>query len=670
MADTTLISYDLNGKKLSFANWISNLSPEETPFVSMTGKENISQTLFQWQTDSLENAAANAVIEGSVAEAPVRKTTTTITNVTQILRKVIKVSDTANSLVNYGRSNELKYQLEKAGKEIKRDLEVILLSDQAKVDGNASTIPRRTAGFQALVAGFKIPDPDTGAVVKFAMAGETPTESEIFQMTYNLYLAGSCADVIMFHPKFADFFSSLTELTGGGGRVKMFDGEDTKYSKYVTELIDPLGCSYKLLPNRWMPEDAVYFFDAACWTQMVLRAPERTKLAKDGSYEKWMMEMEVGLRHKHPYASGVLLTASNAPADPVASITLNSPNYYGGLNALQMGAATISDAVTATITPATVTVLPSTANQAFTVTSSAPAVATAAIVSGQVRITAVSAGTANITVASVSDPTKTATSAVTVYDRSVTTDSFSPNEIYPGATQTLGKSMDVVTPAPVWSFVSLDPTVATVNATSGVTTGVANGFTRIRAIGAVNGVRFFDQSGITVTPVTVTATTGNAAVNVGATVNVATAFTSLPASAQTAGYTYVSGTPAVGTVSTAGVVTGVTAGTTVITATSKADVTKSATKSVVVSNVAVTGVTVAPTNATLSLAGVKTQQLTPTIAPTTATNKAVTYSSSAPAVATVSASGLMTGVSVGTATITVTTTDGAKTATCALTINA
>ena len=34
---TTLVSYDLKGKKLSFANWISNMSPSETPFTSMTG---------------------------------------------------------------------------------------------------------------------------------------------------------------------------------------------------------------------------------------------------------------------------------------------------------------------------------------------------------------------------------------------------------------------------------------------------------------------------------------------------------------------------------------------------------------------------------------------------------------------------------------------------------
>lgn len=86
--------------------------------------------------------------------------------------------------------------------------------------------------------------------------------------------------------------------------------------------------------------------------------------------------------------------------------------------------------------------------------------------------------------------------------------------------------------------------------------------------------------------------------------------------------------------------------------------------------VAVTGVTVAPTTA--SLAPGATQQLTPTVAPANATNKAVTYQSNNTAVATVSSTGLITvasGATDGqTATITVTTTDGSKTATCVVTV--
>lgn len=82
--------------------------------------------------------------------------------------------------------------------------------------------------------------------------------------------------------------------------------------------------------------------------------------------------------------------------------------------------------------------------------------------------------------------------------------------------------------------------------------------------------------------------------------------------------------------------------------------------------IAVSGVTLAP--ATASIAVGATQQLTPTIAPADATIKDVTYASSDEAVATVSATGLVTGVAVGSATITVTTTNGAKTAQSVITV--
>lgn len=84
--------------------------------------------------------------------------------------------------------------------------------------------------------------------------------------------------------------------------------------------------------------------------------------------------------------------------------------------------------------------------------------------------------------------------------------------------------------------------------------------------------------------------------------------------------------------------------------------------------VPVTGVTVSPT--TKSLAVGATQQITVTIAPSDATIKTVTYESSDPTKATVSATGLITAVAEGTATITVTTDDGAKTATVVVTVTA
>ncbi|WP_302756919.1 Ig-like domain-containing protein [Alistipes indistinctus] len=82
--------------------------------------------------------------------------------------------------------------------------------------------------------------------------------------------------------------------------------------------------------------------------------------------------------------------------------------------------------------------------------------------------------------------------------------------------------------------------------------------------------------------------------------------------------------------------------------------------------VAVTGVTLDKN--TLSVAKDATATLIATVSPDDAGNKTVIWSSSDDTKATVDATGKVTGVAAGSATITVKTVDGAKTATCAVTI--
>ncbi len=82
--------------------------------------------------------------------------------------------------------------------------------------------------------------------------------------------------------------------------------------------------------------------------------------------------------------------------------------------------------------------------------------------------------------------------------------------------------------------------------------------------------------------------------------------------------------------------------------------------------VAVTGVALNKTS--LSLVEGSSETLTATVAPDNATNKAVSWKSSDAAVASVDGSGKVTAVKAGSATITVTTTDGSKTATCSVTV--
>jgi uncharacterized protein YjdB len=85
-------------------------------------------------------------------------------------------------------------------------------------------------------------------------------------------------------------------------------------------------------------------------------------------------------------------------------------------------------------------------------------------------------------------------------------------------------------------------------------------------------------------------------------------------------------------------------------------------------SVPVAGVSLAPSTALLTTLG-QTVALAPTVLPANATNKAVSYSSSAMSVAVVDTAGTVTAVTSGTAIITVKTADGAFPATCAVTVN-
>ena len=143
--------------------------------------------------------------------------------------------------------------------------------------------------------------------------------------------------------------------------------------------------------------------------------------------------------------------------------------------------------------------------------------------------------------------------------------------------------------------------------------------------------------------------------------------TVLPEDATNQNVTWKSDKPEIATVDANGKVTAVKVGEATITVTTE-DGGKTATCKVTVktATIAVTGVTLNKTATSLLVGGSET--LTATVAPAEATNKKVIWKSDKPEIATVDANGKVTAVKAGEATITVTTEDGGKTATCKVTV--
>ena len=166
----------------------------------------------------------------------------------------------------------------------------------------------------------------------------------------------------------------------------------------------------------------------------------------------------------------------------------------------------------------------------------------------------------------------------------------------------------------------------------------------------------YDVEGVTLDQETITLTEGETA-TLTATIT--------PENATNKAVTWSTSDETVATVSE-GTITAISAGTATITVTTE-DGEKTASCEVTVNEKIyyVEGVTLDQESITLTEG--ETAMLTATITPENATNKAVTWSTSDETIATVS-EGTITAISAGTATITVTTEDGAKSATCEVTV--
>ncbi len=297
---TFLHGYELEGVKESVANFISNISPSDTPFSSMTRKVKETNTLFQWLTDQdAVPTATTGVLQGADVVLSDMSEPVMLSSYTQIFSKGVKVDGTSEAMGLYGRGKPMAYQLLKKGREMKREIEMTLLSGQSgavasgivtgKLDGVGTR--RNTNGTPAI-----------NTIVNGATA-KTFSEEELQSLLLKLWKAGANPSVIMFPAEYAKQFSALREQ---GSATNMFDGEvSVDVNRKVETYVDPLGQRLKLVVNRYMPEDTIYVLDPSMFEQHILRNFQTEDKASTGDYKLKQLLVELGLANKNPLGSGI-----------------------------------------------------------------------------------------------------------------------------------------------------------------------------------------------------------------------------------------------------------------------------------------------------------------------------------------------------------------------------
>jgi hypothetical protein len=303
----TFDTYDgANAIREDLADVIYNISPTETPFLSNASKGTATNTLHEWQTDSLAAVATNAQIEGNDYNGDSRSATTRLTNYTQISAKAVTISGTDDAVNNAGMGTQIAYQLAKMGKEIKRDMENAIVGiEQAKVGGSAS-VARKSASVgtwygsasNAATNGSPSATPaGTGATAIAGGTNRTYTEALLKAGLLKAFENGGEPDTVLMtasHKQLASAFAGVA--------TKYKDASD-KVSIGTTDIYVSDFGEVAFVPDRFQNANRVDILQMDMWSVDFLRAFQTTDLAKTGDSDKKLLLAEWTLVAKAPDAN-------------------------------------------------------------------------------------------------------------------------------------------------------------------------------------------------------------------------------------------------------------------------------------------------------------------------------------------------------------------------------
>jgi hypothetical protein len=296
----TFTTFDAKGIREDLSNIITNIAPEETPYMSNIGRESISNSLFEFQSDTLAAAAANKQIEGDdVSSFDAVTATVRLQNYAQISRKTIILSATEEVVNKAGRRSELAYQIAKKSSELKRDQEFTMLNGAVAAAGSTS-VARGTASLGAWVK-TNVDMQTNGVNPSYTTLPSsarsdgnvrTFTETILKNVIQQVWAAGGTPKMLMVGPinkqrvsGFSGIASSRFNIDGGAKPATLVGAVDLYVSDFG---------NVATVANRFQRERDAWVLDPEYAKMVVLRPYQQIELAKTGDAEKRLLLVEWG----------------------------------------------------------------------------------------------------------------------------------------------------------------------------------------------------------------------------------------------------------------------------------------------------------------------------------------------------------------------------------------
>jgi len=241
--------------------------------------------------------------------------------------KRVPVSSRADASDTIGRARELAYQIMMRQRELRRDIEGIMLTGQGSQADDGNTTPGKLGGLQAWIKTNSL-NGTTGGFSNGSVAAFVPgtkaqlTEAQVRNMIEQIWIGGGDVNVMMSVPAVIRAFNQY--LFTSSARIATLQANTSadssttglKAQGNVNVYISDHGNVVEIRANRLQPSykdsgavdnvAALYFLDAAYLSQGVLRGERVEPLAKTGLSEVRMMSKDYTLKVLNEEALGVI----------------------------------------------------------------------------------------------------------------------------------------------------------------------------------------------------------------------------------------------------------------------------------------------------------------------------------------------------------------------------
>lgn len=285
----TNFSYDDAAIKEDLLGIITNLDYKEFQLVSGLGQSKANGVYHQWLKDSLKTPASNAAVEGADASYTARTNPTRLLNVTQIVRNAYEISGTDRASNQAGFADRFSYEMEKAMKEHKQDLEWSLMRATIAC-GNNSTA-RKMQGLKAWL---------TGNVT--AQSGTSYSETALNDDLQAVWDDGTEVNAIYAPMYLKRRISGFT-----AGATKNVDASDKRLFNAVDIYQADAAKNVKLFSHRFVTQSGDLNYDIVGINEEMfkiayLRNPKNVPLAKAGDSDRAEIISEATLECLHENA--------------------------------------------------------------------------------------------------------------------------------------------------------------------------------------------------------------------------------------------------------------------------------------------------------------------------------------------------------------------------------